>query len=146
MIKKITIFVIVIVILGVGYYLVSPLFRAIELNESIPEVNIISDNKTSPVLGTTGHYASGTVRIIDTKDGKVIRYENFKTINGPDLYVYLAKDLDAKEYVNLGTLRATEGNVNYKIPQDVNLAEYKYIMTWCKRFGVLFNYADISLQ
>lgn len=146
MIRKIIISVIFIVILGVGYYLISPLFRTIKLNESIPEMSVVSENKVYPVVGTSGHSASGDVRIVDTKNGKVIRYENFKTINGPDLYVYIAKDLDAKEYVNLGRLRATEGSVNYEIPQGVNLAEYKYVMTWCKRFGVLFNYADLSLQ
>ena len=144
MIKKIIIFLAVIVIFGLGYYLISPLFRNIKLDENIPTGNIISDSKAFPVLGTSGHSASGSVHIIDTKDGKVIRYENFKTINGPDLYIYLAKDLDAKEYVSLGTLRATEGNVNYEIPQGVKLAEYKYVMTWCKAFGVLFNYADIG--
>lgn len=145
MIKKVIISIIVVVIFGVGYYLISPLFRTIKLNESVPEMSVVSENKVFPVVGTSGHSASGDVRIVDTKNGKVIRYENFKTINGPDLYLYLAKDLDAKEYVNLGRLRATEGNVNYEIPQGVNLAEYKYVMTWCKRFGVLFNYANLSL-
>ncbi len=96
------------------------------------------------VIGTAGHPASGTVRIVEADDKKYVRYENFKTINGPDIYVYLAKDLDAKEFVNLGRVRATEGNINYEIPAEVNVTDYPYVLTWCEAFGVLFNYADIS--
>lgn len=143
-----------IVILGFAYYAISPLFINIKLDEALPEAKQMKSESveksqvqtvSASIIGTTGHPASGTARIVEVEGKSYIRYENFKTINGPDLYVYLAKDLDAKQYVNIGTLRATEGNVNYEIPQEVNIAEYKYIMTWCKRFGVLFNYAEIKL-
>ncbi len=77
-------------------------------------------------------------------DGKrYLRYENFKTINGPDLFVYLSGDLEAKTYVNLGELRATEGNVNYEIPKDIDLDVYPYALVWCQQFSVLFNSAKI---
>jgi hypothetical protein len=132
-----------------SYYAISPLFLTVKVDEAIPQTS--QTEKAQPqqqvavasVIGTAGHSASGTVRIV-TVDGKnYVRYENFKTINGPDLYVYLAKDLDAKEYISLGTLRATEGNVNYEIPPNVNVADYRYVLIWCKQFGVLFNYAEI---
>jgi ABC-type Na+ efflux pump permease subunit len=97
------------------------------------------------VIGTTGHKGEGTVRIIKTETSDVVRYENFKTVNGPDLYVYLAKDLAASEFVNLGELKATEGNVNYEVPVGTNVEDYRYVMVWCKQFGVLFNYADLSV-
>lgn len=48
--------------------------------------------------------------------------------------------------MSLGKLRGTEGNINYIIPDEVDISEYKYVMTWCKQFGVLFNYADISID
>ena len=140
-------------LLAFAYYAISPLFINIKLDEALPETKQMESKAMeksqvqavlAPIIGTTGHPASGTVRVIEVDGKSYIRYENFKTINGPDLYIYLAKDLDAKEYVNLGTLRATEGNVNYEIPQSVNIAEYQYVMVWCKQFGVLFNYADIS--
>ncbi len=140
-------------VLWAAYYTISPLFRHIRLDEAAPKMvaeetmettSSKREKETANVFGTTGHSGSGTVRLIDTKSGTVLRYENFKTINGPDLYVYLAKDLDAKEYINLGTLKATEGNVNYDIPSGVNARDYRYALVWCKLFGVLFNYADLS--
>jgi len=143
-----------VLLIGFGYYAISPLFRNVKVDEALPEAKQMEAQAASEmptqmsaasVVGTTAHPASGTARIVEADGKKYVRYENFKTINGPDLYVYLAKDLDAKEYVSLGTLRATEGNVNYEIPAGVNTAEYQYVLTWCKAFGVLFNYADLSM-
>lgn len=153
MLKKTIIAVIATVLIGFGYYAISPIFKTITLNEEAPAVQSVSSSTevstvttSYPVVGTVGHPAEGTVRFIDSPEGKTIRYENFKTINGPDLFVYLSKDLEGKEFVSLGELRGTEGNINYIIPEEVDISEYKYVMTWCKQFGVLFNYADISMS
>ena len=154
-----------ILVLGVAYWGISPLFHNIQANDALPSSSTASDTNmaqggakspdvptsgqplsgTNPatVTGTLGHPASGTVRIIQSDGKQYVRYENFKTINGPDIYVYLSKDLDAKEYINLGKVRATEGNINYVIPDRVNPADYPYVLTWCKTFGVLFNSAKV---
>ncbi len=126
-----------------AYYAISPLFRNIRVDEQAPLTHEAVPATPAPVVGTSGHPASGTVRMVRGDTASYIRYENFKTINGPDLYVYLATDLEAKEFINLGLLKATEGNVNYEIPTGVDLQKYRYVLVWCKQFGVLFNYADI---
>src|SRR3989338_6458928 len=147
----------VVVIVGVvliwfGYYAILPFFINVKVDDALP-AEISREEKTeiapeaqtySSVMGTFGHSASGNVRVLESDGKKYIRYENFKTINGPDIYVYLAKDLEAKEFVSLGKLRATEGNVNYEVPEGVDIAEYRYALVWCKQFSVLFNYADIG--
>lgn len=143
--KKLLYFVgalVLVAILAFAYYAISPLFRNIKADDAAPSSGVQS--RSAQVIGTTGHPASGTVRIVEAEGKAYVRYENFKTINGPDIYVYLSKDLDANEYVNLGRVRATEGNINYEIPVGTNVADYKYVLTWCKQFGVLFNSADIS--
>lgn len=155
MVKKILITIVIIIVLGIGYYLISPLFINTKSDEAVPVSNTTNTStalptqkeveiKSAQIVGTPSHKASGSVRIVSDGTNTYVRYENFKIINGPDIYVYLAKDLDAKEYVSLGKVKATEGNVNYKIPTGVNIKDYKYVMVWCKAFGVLFNYADIS--
>lgn len=142
-----------IAILAFAYYTISPFFINIKLDEALPETNqaglkSVEKSKVQavsvPIIGTTGHPASGMARVVETDGKSYIRYENFKTINGPDIYVYLAKDLDAKEYIDLGKVRATEGNVNYEVPDGVDINDYRYVMVWCKAFGVLFNYADLK--
>jgi peptide methionine sulfoxide reductase msrA/msrB len=153
MLKKIIITVVAALLIGLGYYTISPIFKTITLNEEAPVMSSVSSSTevskvttSYPVVGTVGHPAEGIVKLIDSSDGNIVRYENFKTINGPDLFVYLSKDLEGKEFVSLGELRGTEGNINYMIPDGVDISEYKYVMTWCKEFGVLFNYADIGMS
>lgn len=155
MTKKILIALIIIIILGAGYYFLSPLFIHIKADEAVPVSNTKdisvtqteqkeAETKSAQIVGTSEHPASGSIRIVTDGSDSYIRYENFKTINGPDIYVYLAKDLDAKTFISLGKVKATEGNINYKIVTGTNVKDYKYVMIWCKTFGVLFNYADIS--
>lgn len=148
--KKIVVYgaiIIAIPVLSFAYYAISPLFRVIKANDALPAN--VQTNTTSgaavTVTGTTGHPASGTVRVVKSEDAAYVRYENFKTINGPDIYVYLAKDLGAEEFVSLGKVKATEGNVNYEIPAGTDLTQYHYVLTWCKQFGVLFNSADLGV-
>ena len=142
--KKIIIAVVVIAILSFAYYAISPLFRNIKANDVLPVNNAETTSQGADVIGTTGHPASGTVRVVQSDGKNYVRYENFKTINGPDIFVYLAKDTLAKDFVSLGTVKATEGNINYEIPAGVNPKDYPYVLTWCKSFSVLFNYAKVN--
>jgi len=111
------------------------------------EPSVVTSTAQGPftIIDTPGHNASGVIRVIDTpSEGSLVRYENYKGTNGPDLYVYLAKDLDATDFVSLGKAKGNQGNINYTVPEDVDLDDYKYVMTWCRAFGVLFDYAPIN--
>lgn len=134
-----------------GYLFIYVPLQKTALDESAPDKNAAAaagvgaeQEKIGKVVGTTGHPASGSARIASAGGKNYVRFEDFKTINGPDLYVYLANGLDAKDFVSLGKIKATEGNINYEIPAGVNPADYKYVLIWCKAFSVLFNYAEIS--
>ena len=146
--KYILFVLIVLAIGGIGYYGISPLFKNISLDEAVPTLEIKDREvlqKSAAVVGTLAHPSSGSVKIVESEGKTYIRYENFKTINGPDLFVYLSKDRDAKDFVNLGVLKATEGNINYEVPAGVNINDYPYALVWCRLFGVLFNSADLSI-
>lgn len=91
------------------------------------------------------HDAQGVVKIITLDDeSDVLRLEDFKSTNGPDLYVYLATDEKATDYVSLGRLKANIGNQNYDIPDDTDLSKYDSVLIWCKQFSVLFGKAELS--
>ncbi len=148
-----------IAIASVAWYGLSPLIFTETLNEPIPVTSSKSEDVTTSdsnseeaaqdssgatIVGTFGHPASGTVRIVSDGVADYVRYENLQTINGPDLYVYLATDLEAKDFISLGRVKATEGNINYSIPNGVDINKYKYVLIWCKAFGVLFNSANLD--
>lgn len=111
------------------------------MEEGVPEGNEMARYE---VMGTLGHPASGEVLILEADGQTIIRYENFETINGPNLHLYLAKDLRANEYIDLGPIRGTKGNINYVVPEGIDIGEYRYVMYWCVPFAVLFNYAEIN--
>lgn len=120
-----------------------------ELAEAMPDMTDEPDvpmarNDVFPIVDTRGHPASGDIRVVSDGTQSIVRYENYDGTNGPDLFVYLAKDLDAEEFVDLGRARGNRGNINYEVPADIDVNEYKYVMTWCRAFGVLFDYAEIN--
>ncbi len=92
------------------------------------------------------HHVRGMVKIYTLADGKsILRLEDFKSTNGPDVYVYLSTDKKASDSVNVGRLKGNIGNQNYEIPQDVDLSKYDMVLIWCRAFSVLFGSAELQL-
>ncbi|HEV8386617.1 MAG TPA: DM13 domain-containing protein [Nitrososphaera sp.] len=94
-------------------------------------------------VGDGIHDAKGTATVIPVDSGNVLRLEEFKSTNGPDLYVYLSTDKGATEFVNLGRLKANIGNQNYDIPAGTDLTKYDTVLVWCQQFSVLFGSAEL---
>jgi len=133
-----------ILLLGFAYWTISPFFIVKEVHDVMPAQSVQAPPSQSvPVIDTALHPAHGAVHIVETDGKTYLRYENYQTLNGPDLQIYLAKDIDAKEFVSLGKIRGTMGEVQYEVPKEVLLIDYPYVLTWCRAFGVLFNYADL---
>src|SRR5690606_23606892 len=104
---------------------------------------------------THEHETSGTAKIVELADGsRVLRLENLKTSDGPDLRVWLS-DQEVKrgaagwrvfadgEHVELGKLKGNEGNQNYPIPDGTDTDELSSVTIWCKRFSVSFGAAAL---
>jgi hypothetical protein len=92
-------------------------------------------------FSSNAHTTSGNVKICKGTSGNYIAFSNFKTDAGPDLRVYLSKNTNASDFIELGTLTATSGSFNYSIPANTNIADYKYALIWCQDFSVLFGNA-----
>ncbi|MBN8193651.1 DM13 domain-containing protein [Bacillus sp. NTK074B] len=156
-------------LLGVGWWLVSPLFFHKVVNEApesttashmkeneedtMKETDSFSQEamtkdtmKENELTGTfkgadSNHHAQGNVMV----SGKHVRLENFEVTNGPDLYVYLVEaDQETKEGVSLGELKGNIGNQNHEIPSGVSAAEGMKMVIWCKQFNVDFGSAELG--
>lgn len=90
------------------------------------------------------HSVEGRALLIKNESETVVRFEDFRTDNGPRLHIYLSADLGADDFVDLGPIKATKGNVNYMIPAGTDTGKYRYVLVWCKPFGVLFSYAELT--
>ena len=91
------------------------------------------------------HNAQGLAKVIPLKNGQsILRLENFKSTNGPNVHLYLATDRTASDFIDLGRLKANNGNQNYNIPAGTDLAKYNMALIWCKDFSVLFGSAQLK--
>ena len=102
------------------------------------------------------HDTAGTVRILRLADGShVLRLEGLRTSNGPDLRVWLTDApviqgkagwgvFDDGRHVSLGGLKGNQGDHNYPLPADVDLADFSSVSIWCDRFDVSFGAAELT--
>lgn len=128
------------------YWLASPLFFNLQVNESpSPSEGLASVAGGTFIDADSFHRTSGSATIIRTNNGsQILRLGNFRTTNGPDLFVYISADTTGKDIVNLGRLKGNIGDQNYSIPSNIDLLRYRYVLIWCRFFAVLFGSAQLS--
>lgn len=113
-----------------------------EMSEQMPEVSeikILAQGDFMP----RAHDVVGVAKVIEGGGQNILRFEDFETINGPNLHIYLSSDLGGDDYIDLGEIRATKGNVNYELPDGVDLKKYNKVLVWCVPFRVLFSFAEL---
>jgi hypothetical protein len=66
------------------------------------------------------------------------------------VYLVAAADVTDDEtvktagFVELGPMKGNKGDQNYEVPSSVDLASYRSVTIWCKRFSVNFGSAPLS--
>ena len=147
--KKLFVIIFAFAVGAIAYWLISPLWRVKQVNDIAPITRTNQQAQGENVSKFSGsfvakaHDVSGTASVISTDTEKILRFENFETINGPDLRIYLATDDTAKDYVDLGAIKGTKGNINYTIPPNTDPTKYRYVLVWCRAFSVLFGEAEL---
>jgi Electron transfer DM13 len=111
-----------------------------------PAVQLGTQESVGTFSGSGSYSASGTVKVVaDKADAKkkYLSFENFKTSNGPDLYVYLAEDKTSKGFTSVVKLDKT-GTFVLDVPTGANLTKQKFVLIWCQQFSVLFASAKLE--
>jgi hypothetical protein len=140
----------------VAWYAFRP--ERLVVNRSVAEALPSAAGGSSPQPVVTGQFYSilhpteGTATIYQMGDGaRVLRFTNFKTSNGPDVHVYMVAADDAKDiatvqragFVDLGVIKGNVGDQNYALGSYLDLAKYRAVSIWCKRFSVNFGAAAL---
>jgi hypothetical protein len=151
-----------IVVVAGGWYAFRPerLFVNTTVNESLGAVTATAaasaDAPTTLAAGmfhSNAHETKGTATVLDLGGGRrVLRLTDFATSNGPDVRVYLVAAADVQDdatvktagFVELGPMKGNIGDQNYDIPATVDLASYRTVTIWCKRFSVNFGSAPLA--
>jgi len=122
------------------------------VNEQFPTASAATNQLASGQFHSGAHETQGTATVFQLADGKkTLRLTNFETSNGPDVHVYLVAATDAKDndavtnagFVDLGSLKGNIGDQNYELPANADLAKYRAVTIWCKRFSVNFGTAPL---
>ena len=101
------------------------------------------------------HRGSGTATVYQLGAGgaRVLRLDDFRVTNGPDLRVLLADFPNPTErghleppnrYVELARLKGNVGAQNYDIPDDFDLARAGSVVIYCDPFRVIFSTASLA--
>jgi Electron transfer DM13 len=144
-----------VVALVAGWYWFRPerLVTDRHVNEAFPPIN---DSQTQILESGTFHSGThpteGSATIYRIENGsRVLRFTNFKTSNGPDVHIYMVAAEDARDntsvqdaaFVDLGLIKGNIGDQNYTLGSDLDLAKYRTVSVWCKRFSKNFGAAPL---
>lgn len=94
---------------------------------------------------SNGPYGStmGVVKIYSEAGRYSLVLDSFTVSSGPDLHVYLSKEVQPLNFIDLGVLRSNSGLQAYEIAGMPDFMEYKYALIHCQQFDHLFGSADL---
>lgn len=87
---------------------------------------------------------TGSASVVMEGDVYKLALQNFTTSNGPDLHVYLSKEIQPINFIDLGKIKSTNGNQVYSIPGKPDFTVYKYALIHCQQFNHLFGSAALK--
>jgi cbb3-type cytochrome oxidase subunit 3 len=140
------------------WYLFRPekLFINKQVNEAAPFAQNDPDQPTyTGTFKAAIHETSGRASVYRNSNGSLsLKLTNFHTSNGPDVHVVLAKSSDpalakrspgaALDSLEVAPLRGNEGDQEYTLPSNVDLAQYNTVTIYCERFHAVFGSAMIQ--
>lgn len=113
--------------------------------------------KRGTFVGKGSYRVSGTVTLFADDEGHVLRFEDYRQTQGPDVFVYLmpAADPDTTSEVRAGVKvlvdggadggeSTKEGTFTQRISGDVDPAAFMGVSIWCDRFSVPFGAATLE--
>jgi Electron transfer DM13 len=128
----------------------------VKVNEPAPFESIVDLQPLyTGLLVGRAHPTSGRASIYQTPEGeRDLRLTDFMTSNGPDVHVLLVPSTDEnlkQEFVKgeltsveLGRLKANQGDQNYDLPDSADLSRYDAVVIYCERFHVVFGLAKLE--
>lgn len=132
-------------ILSVSMYMAACVKENTPTNPLDDMVDTTTSMQTSAGMFMNGPYGNvtGTAKIYTMNNVHTLALENVIISNGPDLHVYISKEVQPVNYIDLGRLQSTMGNQLYSIPGNPDFREYKYALIHCQRYNHLFGSAEL---
>jgi hypothetical protein len=122
-----------------------------ELTSTMPIDDMLTNQAIKTYSGSfvNGPYGtvSGKAHIVKNTNGSLqVQLEGLSSSNGPDLKVYLSKEIQPVNFINLGSLKSTTGNQLYDISGNPDFNSYKFVLIHCQAFNHLFGSAPLKMN
>ena len=122
------------------------------VKENTPEIPLNDTVDTTVAMpkhnGTfmNGPYGSVSgMATIYSQDGNLfLALQNMSISNGPQLHVYISKEVQPVSFIDLGPLQSTLGNQLYNISQNPDFSQYRFALIHCKKYNHLFGSARLQ--
>ncbi len=117
-----------------------------------PTTNLVASSVSQTGQFRNGeHPTKGMVKMVTENGQRYLEFDNnFKTDNGPDLFVILHNSpkvptygVKEQDYVSIARLKKTSGTQRYAIPNNIDLAKFASVAIWCRQFNTTFGYAPL---
>jgi hypothetical protein len=113
------------------------------LDNTVDTTVAIPKNDGSFINGPYGS-VSGMATVYNQNGVLVLALKNMTISNGPQLHVYLSKEVQPVSFIDLGPLQSTKGNQLYNIEGEPDFSQYKYALIHCKKYNHLFGSAKLQ--
>ncbi len=93
---------------------------------------------------------SGQVALVDSIGQLyVVLGDDFSTVAGPDLYIYLgimnvAPTISGNTHVEVAALASNTGAQTYEVPSGVGINDYNYVLIHCNTFNAFWNGGELG--
>lgn len=121
-----------------------PSFIAESRNDMLTQSHLsdLKQLKIAPIAGLKGFTADGTVSVFSSGDMSFLRLEDFGVTSGIDQRIYLTKDGTIESGIDIGILKASQGNQNYDIT-GIDTDVYNIFVVYSKTFDVYYAHAQL---
>lgn len=116
--------------------------------EKTPTILLNEMADTAAILKYSGDFISGPygtvtgrAEVYASATTVEVKLAEFNSSNGPALHVFISKEANPINFIDLGELRSTIGNQVYEVAGMPDFMEYKYISIHCVAFNHLFGAA-----
>jgi len=144
--KRVAVLAVLAVGAVVGAWAAAPLFNETRSNQPGPPGFTEVVNQGSWRGTDSFHFAEGAAIILgDGQGAYVLRLEDFRVRNGPDIRFFLSVDgTVGPGDVDLGPVAATTGSFNVPIPAGIDVRAMNYALVHCVPANFLFASAPLS--
>lgn len=162
-VTKVLLGLVAIAVLVIGWWLDSPLFLNETVDEGLPPVTESMEStpdsdatvpeapSSNPTFvgqfmdGEKNYETTGNILTVEAEDGTYLRFEDFETTNGPDLFVYLVEPgAETDTGIRLGALKGNIGSQNYQVRDQVDLNRHSTVVIWCRTFDADFGVGTLT--